>query len=184
VFDVNASAPVVLSGLTVSGGEGVVAAGSSHSPYDGGGILNLSTLSVASCTINNNTATSAGGGISTTGIASTATITNSVIDSNQANSSGTALGGGIDCEHSILSLTGCTVSANQANGTNAYGGGVYALYSTVDATNCTINGNTANGTAVGEGGGIYAVKSTLNRVGTTVKGNQATTAYNDIFNGP
>jgi hypothetical protein len=107
-----------------------------------------------------------------------------VINSNQVNSSGTALGGGIDCENSTLALMGCTVNANQANGTNAFGGGVYALSSTVDATNCTITGNTANGTAVGEGGGIYAAKSTLTLVGTTVKGNKASTAYNDIFNGP
>ena len=54
----------------------------------------------------------------------------------------------------------------------------------MDATNCTINGNTANGAAVGEGGGIYAVKSTLNLVGTNVNGNKATTAHDDIFNGP
>ena len=40
-------------------------------------------------------ATSAGGGISTT--AGSATITDSVINSNQVNFTGTALGGGIDC---------------------------------------------------------------------------------------
>ena len=54
----------------------------------------------------------------------------------------------------------------------------------MDAANCTINGNLANGSVVGEGGGIYAAKSTLTLVGTTVKGNKATTAYDDIFNGP
>ncbi len=37
---------------------------------------------------------------------------------------------------------------------------------------------------VGEGGGIYAFDSTLTLVNTIVKGNKATTAYNDIFNGP
>ena len=69
-------------------------------------------------------------------------------------SSGTALGGGIACENSSLSLTNRTVNANQANGTNAYGGGIYAFH------------------------------TALTLVGTNVKGNKATTAYNDIFNGP
>jgi len=53
-------------------------------------------------------ATSAGGGISTT--AGSATITDSVISFNQVNFTGTALGGGIDCEYSVLSLTNCTVN--------------------------------------------------------------------------
>jgi predicted outer membrane repeat protein len=54
----------------------------------------------------------------------------------------------------------------------------------VDLSSCTVSGNQANGTVVGKGGGIYTVKSTLAPVGTTVKGNKATTADNDIFNGP
>ena len=90
----------------------------------------------------------------------------------------------IDRENSSLSLNNDTVNANQANGTNAYGGGIYALDGTVDATNCTINGNQANGTVVGEGGGIYTLDSTLTLVSTNVKGNKATTAYNNIFDGP
>jgi len=53
-------------------------------------------------------ATSAGGGISTT--AGSATITDSVISFNQVNFAGTALGGGIDCEYSVLSPTNCTVN--------------------------------------------------------------------------
>jgi hypothetical protein len=53
-------------------------------------------------------ATSAGGGISTT--AGSVTITDSVISFNQVNFTGTALGGGIDCEYSVLSLTNCTVN--------------------------------------------------------------------------
>ena len=111
-----------------------------------------------------------------------ATITDSVINSNQVNSSGTALGGGIYSENSLLSLTNCTVNANQANGVDAYGGGIYALDSTVDVENSTVNGNQANGTVDGEGGGIYAFdNTTFTLVDTKVKGNKATTAYtNDI----
>jgi hypothetical protein len=148
----------------------------------GGGIANQGTLTVDSSNIINNTATSAGGGISTTG--GSATITNSVINTNQVNSAGTAVGGGIDCESSTLSLTNCTVNANQANGINAYGGGIYALNSMVTLQSCTVNGNKANGSVEGEGGGIYSFNSVLNLLNTTVKGNKATTAFNNIFEGP
>ena len=50
--------------------------------------------------------------------------------------------------------------------------------------NSTVNGNKANGSVDGEGGGIYAFDTTLTLVNTKVKGNKATTAYNDIFDGP
>jgi hypothetical protein len=54
----------------------------------------------------------------------------------------------------------------------------------VDLENCTVNGNQANGTVLGEGGGIYSENSVLTHVATNVKGNKATTAYDDIFDGP
>ena len=44
------------------------------------------------------------------------TITGSVINKNQVDSSGTAMGGGIFCADAVLSLTNCTVNGNQANG--------------------------------------------------------------------
>ena len=88
----------------------------------GGGIANQGMLIVASSDIFENQATSQGGGISTTG--GSAAISDSVIMLNQVDSAEGALGGGIDCENSELSLSICTVGANQANGTNAYGGGI------------------------------------------------------------
>ncbi len=149
----------------------------------GGGIANQATLSVASSNIINNTATSKGGGLSTT--SGSATLANCVINSNQVvNPSGTALGGGIDCENSTLSLTSCTVNANQANGTTAPGGGAYALNSTVTVTSSTVNGNKANGSVLGEGGGIYSSHTALTLVGSIVKGNKASTDFDDLFNGP
>jgi hypothetical protein len=36
----------------------------------------------------------------------------------------------------------------------------------------------------GEGGGIYSFNSVLNLLNTTVKGNKATTAFDNIFEGP
>ncbi len=48
----------------------------------------------------------------------------------------------------------------------------------------TVNGNKANGTVLGEGGGIYSLDSVLTLVASTVKGNKATTAFDNIFDGP
>jgi fibronectin-binding autotransporter adhesin len=116
--------------------------------------------------------------------AGSATITNDFINANQVNSSGSALGGGIASQNSVLSLTNCTVNANQANGATALGGGIDALDSTVDVQSCTVNGNNANGTALGEGGGIYSSGGVLTLVASTVKVIKATTAFDDIFDGP
>ena len=113
-----------------------------------------------------------------------ATITDSVINSNQVISTGLALGGGISCENSVLSLTNCTVNANRANGETALGGGIYASDSTVDVRRSNVNGNQANGTAQGEGGGIYSLDGVLTLAGSHVKGNKATTAFDDVFDGP
>jgi hypothetical protein len=37
---------------------------------------------------------------------------------------------------------------------------------------------------VGEGGGIYSSHSALTLVASIVKGNKASTAFDDLFNGP
>ena len=148
----------------------------------GGGIANEGTLTIASSNVSNNRATSKGGGVSTTG--GSVTITDSAINANQVISSGLALGGGIACENSVLSLTDCTVNANEANVTTAQGGGIYALDSAVDVRNSTINGNKVNGSERGEGGGIYSYDCVLTLVGSNVKGNKATTAFDDVFDGP
>jgi hypothetical protein len=120
-----------------------------------------------------------GGGIATT--SGKVTITGSVIGSNVASSSGTALGGGISSEHSVLSMSNCTVSANQANGATALGGGIYALDSTVNLQSCTVASNQAIGTTLGEGGGIYSDGNVLTLVASTPTGNKATTSFADLF---
>jgi hypothetical protein len=48
----------------------------------------------------------------------------------------------------------------------------------------TVNGNKANGSVLGEGGGIYSSDSLLTLLASNVKGNKATTAFDDLFNGP
>ena len=124
VFDVNASAPVVLSGLTISNG----AAFGPSTPlyqYDGGGILNLSTLTLSGCDVSGNT--DSGPGI--------------------------AYGCGI-YNAGTLTLSGCSVSNNYA-GTGfeaalTEGGGIYNA-GTLTVTNSTFSGNHVNL----DGGGIF-----------------------------
>jgi hypothetical protein len=130
VFDVNASAPVVLSGLTVTGGDGVASALLAY-PYDGdgGGILNLSTLTLSGCVVSGNSVNGLGW-------------------------SPELFGGGI-YNSGTLTLTGCTVSNNSAFGsaftTGGYGGGIYNA-GTLTVSTSTLSGNVANN---GFGGGIY-----------------------------
>ena len=81
----------------------------------------------------------------------------------------------------VLSLTTCTVSANQATGATALGGGIYALDSTVNLQSCTVTANQADGTVLGEGGGIYSYGGVLKRAAGSVTGNKATTGGSDIF---
>jgi hypothetical protein len=104
--------------------------------------------------------TSAGGGSSMNGTAAggpgSATITDPVINSN---------------------------NANGADGTNAYGG-IYALNSTVTLQSYTVNANKANGSVIGEGGGVYGWDSFLTLVATDFKLHKATTAFDDLFGGP
>jgi hypothetical protein len=88
---------------------------------------------------------------------------------------------GISGENSVLTLTNCTVSGNQANGSTALGGGIYALDSTVNLQSCTVTTNQANGTTLGEGGGIYSYGNVLTLVASTPTGNKATTGGSDIF---
>jgi hypothetical protein len=98
VFAVNASAPVVLSGLTISNGTAFPS--NAAVPYwgDGGGILNLSTLTLSGC----------------------------VVSGNSAAGAAPSYGGGI-YNAGTLTLSGCTVANNYAIAdiAPADGGGIY-----------------------------------------------------------
>jgi len=125
VFDVNASAPVVLSGLTISNGVAHDRTGVHED--DGGGILNLSTLTLSGCVVSGNSI-------------------GEIIGLN--------FGGGID-NAGTLTLTGCTISNNSAFGANVdfssgYGGGIYNA-GTLTVSTSTLSGNVAYN---GFGGGI------------------------------
>jgi hypothetical protein len=172
-FDTN----VTLNGLTVTGGDGILVRGY-ISPYDneGGGILNLGTLTVSGCTISGNhcspeTGDSYGGGIYNAG---TLTVTASNISGNSVNpdpsgfsySGGTPLsgyGGGIYNAGS-LTVTGGTVSGNFAE---TDGGGIFNA-GTATITNTTLSSNHGSS----QGGAIYN-SGTLTISGCTVSNNFA-----------
>jgi hypothetical protein len=90
VFAVNASTSVTVSGLTIS--DGTAFPSNLAIPFwgDGGGILNLSTLVLAGCTVSNNDAIgdiapAFGGGIYNAGNMS---VTNCIVKGNRASTAG------------------------------------------------------------------------------------------------
>src|SRR5262245_1477811 len=106
VFQVDQKVTVTLSGMTISNGYAGYL-GNLYS-YDGGGILNLGTLTVRSCTLSGNHAdgttyfdTHGGGGIYNAG---TLTVSNSTLTSNQA----VDAGGGI-FNAGKATISGCTL---------------------------------------------------------------------------
>jgi hypothetical protein len=176
VFDVNASAPVVLSGLTISNG---VAFGSSTALYegDGGGILNLSTLTLSGCIVSGNSGESAapseGGGIYNAG---TLTLTGCTVSSNYANPDFSyALGGGI-YNAGTLTVINSTFSGNHAE---SEGGGIFNV-GTLTVSNSTLSGNDAygNGGGICNAGTLTVSNSTFNSNWIYLNG---TFIENDIY---
>lgn len=138
VFDVNASAPVTLTGLTISNGSAFP--GNAALPFwgDGGGILNVSTLFLGDCFVSNNSAigpaTAEGAGIYNAG---TLIINGGMVSGNTAiGDLAPALGGGIyNTGH--LSITSCTVTGNYApdGGGGIYNTGSLDVYSSAFSSN-------------------------------------------------
>jgi hypothetical protein len=144
VFEVSLSAPVTLSGLTITGGKVV-----GH----GGGILNTGNLTLRDCAIDGNTATGMDGGSAAAG--------------GQPHDPGTVsgLGGGI-YSNGALTVVNCTLSHNKAMGGNGasapqgggggggggLGGGVFNDGGSVEVLNSTLFGNLALGGNGGDAG--------------------------------
>jgi hypothetical protein len=164
VFDVNAGAPVVLSGLTISNGVAFSAALPSYN-NDGGGILNLSTLTLSGCIVSGNqvygAGTMGGGGICNAG---TLTLTGCTVSNNSASADfASALGGGIYNAGTLTVTNNSTLSGNSALDC---GGGIYNV-GTLTVSNSTLNGNY---TIYNVGGGIYNA-GTLTVTGSTFSSN-------------
>jgi hypothetical protein len=161
VFDVKNGQTVVLSGMTITGGDGVAAAGTTNKFTDGfgGAILNLGNLTLSDCNVTGNTAVDAGAilnGFHSGVVQSALTVSNCNITDNSA----TGYAGG------IYNVTNATVSNSTISGNSAglYGGGIYnsaggapISINTLTVSGCTVTGNSAGV----EGGGIANVNGQL-----------------------
>jgi hypothetical protein len=136
-----------LSGLTISNGDGVFAAGSSHTnDGDGGAILNNGTL----------------------------TISNSILSGNSA---GNADFGGAIENNGTLTVDGCTLTGNSAGqysaGMNGYGGAI-ANFGTLTVSASLLSASLLSNNSAAIGGGIFNVGTATVNSGTTLSGNSAT----------
>jgi hypothetical protein len=131
VFNVGANSQI--SGMTITGGNGVA---------DGGGVQNSANLTMTEVIVENNSATR-GGGIANTG---TLTLQRSLIANNRAEQ-----GGGIFTQASLntgASILNSTITGNRASGGSAYegksyGGGVFNRDGRLTITASTIVENNA-----------------------------------------
>ena len=79
-------------------------------------------------------------------------------------------GGGVRANDSTVSMTGCTIRSNMAEGsTDAGGGGVYTYGGTLSMTSCALTGNTA----ATNGGGLNIEKGSATLTRCTFTGNKA-----------
>lgn len=179
VFEADATATVVLSGLTISNGAASL----------GSGILNYAVLTVSACTITGNTGATSGGGIFNDG---TLTVNACTVNANSA-----LYGGGI-YNIGALTVSGTTIDANSAaeDGAGIYngaggnltvsqstfyhntatvdGGGIYMIGGTATLTGCSFTDNLvlSPGPNAGFGGGVYVSgRSTLTLTGCTLSQN-------------
>jgi hypothetical protein len=137
VFEVNATLPVVISGLTISENGG----------SDEGAVLNNTTLTISGCTISNIQATTSGGAICNTG---TMTVSGCTL----ANDSAFSGGGGI-YNTGTMTVSGCTLSLDQAGFS---GGGIYNA-GTLTVSNSVFSGNSPDnitGPYIDGGGNTFA----------------------------
>lgn len=141
----------LLRNLTLRGGNGVGAVATGL----GGAIYNQGRLTLAGCTVAENTAGSGGGGIFTEGAASQLFMTNCTVAANTAEFAGALL----IRNSSSVSLVHCTISSN--TGTGGSGGVVLESSAVLSLLNSIVAGN---GDDIGGCGG------TLTRSGNNIVG--------------
>ncbi len=128
-----------------------------------GGIVNFATLTLNNVTVSDNHGSTSAGGISTS---ASLTLENSTISNNTSANTG----GGINVIQGLVTITGSTISGNQATGT-AFGGGINQSSGTVDISGSQITGNGGYG-----GGGISSSGGALTITNTLMENNTANTA--------
>lgn len=161
VFELtNTNGTVTLSGMKISNG-------ASSGP--GGGIIGFGNLTLANCTVSNNTSGpsgGSGGGVFVTGVGNTLTVNNCRIINNSVPALSNYSGGGIAVSAADLVVQNSTVSNNSAP--NGAGG---ILISNSDGTISTSSVVSSNS---GAAGGISAQFGTLSISFSTLSANIST----------
>ncbi len=152
IFDIEPGVFVNLTKLTLSQGQNTIA----------GAINNYGTLTMDSCTLTNNVATSNGGGAIYNEYGGNLVVNDSSLTNNEAQSMGE--GGAIYNNHGILSINSTTLENNNAED----GGAIYTV-GTASITNSIFDDNSA----VDDGGAIMN-DNTLTMDYCTLNNNEAT----------
>jgi len=137
VFDVNATEPVTIDGITIRGGNTNESGAGVNE--NGAGLFTLQNATVTA----NTTTNSYGGGLSVQGGVNR--LVNVTISGNTAGGDG----GGIDIETDTLEVTNSTITGNRADsdGDGGSGGGIHNEGGTTSLRNAIIAGNTVGGPA-------------------------------------
>jgi predicted outer membrane repeat protein len=187
------SAPLTISGLTLSNG--------ASGEYAGGAILAGDFLTVNYCVIKNNSSDTAGGGIAAS--AGQVSIMHSTITGNTAGNAGGGIESTVGTQIYYSTVTnnstlGAAASVNGGGGlfsnaaihirdttfdgnTSASAGGAIYIADVANIVNATISNNTASN---GSGGGIFASMAGISVVNSTVTANQASGNGGGINGGP
>lgn len=166
VFNIGSAATVSISNLTIANGR---RATSNGSLAQGGGIFNAGTLTLDTCNVSGNNASSTvyalGGGLYN--VAKAMTLNNCILTNNHVSCdvAQKAGGGSLFNEDGVLTMQGCTVSGNSAED---FGGGL-ANDGTMAMSNCTISNNSA-----AEGAGLSHGSDPGTITGCNFSGNSAT----------
>ena len=136
--------------------------------WAGGGFLNSGNATLSDSTFSGNTAAgSSGGGIYNSNSGGALAMTNSTVSGNTSYRGG----GGIYSNSGTVTLANITVSGNTS--TTQGGAGIQNGSGTLTLTNSTVSGNSGPG----EGGGIsLSTNGTVTVTGSTISGNQANLA--------
>jgi hypothetical protein len=177
VFNVAASRMVGISGLTIADGQ------VTDTNAWGGGIFNVGTLTVTSCTFRGNSVHDTGSGsVQTSGEGGAIldggqlTVSDSVFSDNSATSNQLAEGGAIFSISATPTVSNCTFGGNSAIGRDAgWGGGIFCIFGNLTVAGSTFTGNSVSGGTFGDGGAIYNERGPLTVTGCTLSSNSAST---------
>jgi hypothetical protein len=162
VFQIDAGNTVVINGLTITGG----AAGGFN---PGGGIYNAGSLTLSNSTVTGNHAFDAAGIFNASN--ATMVMSGDTVNNNTASGAG---GGGI-ANSGKLTVSNCTIAANQAvNGGGIANDGVLLMANSTVASNTVVVG--------GDGGGIITTGAELSLLNTIVfNPNSGAATRNDVL---